>query len=262
LVICPGVNDGDVLDRSIDDLLERYPRVQSVAAVPVGLTRIRTERAMSRGMPLRQFRADEADRVLDQVESARRRAFARFGEPVVYAADELYLVAGRDVPPAADYADWAQLENGVGLVRQLLDDWEWLRQRLPTALPRPRHLTMACGTLIAPALERIVSQMSAVGNLKCDLQVVANRLFGDEVTCSGLLVGRDLIAALEGADLGDTVVLPRDMFDHSGRITLDDMTVDDIGTALKRPVVTARCLSALDVMLVDGQPKPIAGDAR
>jgi len=250
LVTCPEINDGAFLERSIDDLLSRYPRVQTIAAVPVGLTRVRTERTMSRGMPLRKFRPEEAARVLEQVEAAQERARARHGLPIVYAADEFYLVAGREVPAAQEYDDWSQLENGVGLVRLLLDDWQALRRSLPAALPWPRHLSMACGTLIAPVLERIVAAMNGIGNLRVDLHVVRNRLFGDEVTCSGLLVGRDLLDALHGRELGDTLVLPRDMFDHSGTLTLDDMTLDELQEGAGRPIRTVKRVTELREVLV------------
>jgi NifB/MoaA-like Fe-S oxidoreductase len=213
--------------------------------VPVGLTRIRTERTMSRGMPLRTFRPDEAARVLQQVEPYRRENLRRHGVPIVYASDEFYLLAGRAVPPAEDYDDWAQLENGVGLVRQLLDDWQELRGRLPAALPAQRHLSMACATLIAPVLQGIVDEMNGIGNLRVDLHVVPNRLFGPEVTVSGLMVGRDLLASLESCTLGDTLVLPRDMFDHTGRLTLDDMTVRDLETATGRPIAQVKRFTEL-----------------
>ncbi len=240
LVTCPGINDGANLERSIADLLARYPQVQTIAAVPVGLTKIRTERTMSRGMPLRKFRPDEAARVVETIEAVQAINMERYGVPIVYASDEFYLVAGRDVPPAEHYDDWSQLENGVGLVRQLLDDWDGLKATLPTALPRPRHLTMACATLIAPVLQGIVDEMSRIGNLRVDLHVVRNTLFGDEVTVSGLLVGRDLLGALAGHELGDTLVLPRDMFDHGGTVTLDDMTVEQLQQQTGRPIVKVK----------------------
>jgi len=253
LVTCPGINDGEHLERSIADLMTRYPRVQTIAVVPVGLTKIRTERTMSRGMPLRKFRPDEAARVLEQVEAAQRRNMERYGEPIVYACDEFYLVAGRDVPPADYYYD-EQRENGVGLVRQLLDDWRELKAALPRTLPRPRHLTMACGTLIAPVLQRIVDDMNrSVGNLRVDLRVVTNRLFGAEVTVSGLIVGRDLLDALsEGEEhaLGDTLVLPRDMFDSTGTVTLDDMTVHELEATVQRPIATVKRFTELREILI------------
>ena len=252
LVTCPGINDGEHFERSVEELLTRYPQVQTIAAVPVGLTKVRTERTMSRGMPLRKFRPDEAARLLAQVERFQECATARHGAPIVHASDELYLLAGRTVPEAAHYEDMeeAQLENGVGLTRQLIDDWRRVRSALPAALPRPRHLTMACGTLIAPVLQEIVDEMNGVGNLRVDLRPVRNTLFGDEVTVSGLIVGRDLLGALDGHEVGDTVVLPRDMFDHSGRVTLDDMARDDLVDRLGKPIVTVKRFTELREVLL------------
>ncbi len=249
LVTCPGINDGDLLERSVSDLMERFPQVQTIAAVPVGLTKVRTERTMSRGMPLRKFEPEEARRVIAQLEPVQEYNRARYGTPVIYAADEFYLVAGLPVPPADDYDDWSQLENGVGLTRQLLDDWRDLRRRLPAMLPRPRRLSLACGTLIAPVLQQVVDEMNEIGGLRVDLHPVRNTLFGDEVTCSGLLVGRDLIGALDGKMLGDTLVLPRDMFDHSGTLTLDDMTLDEIRGQIGRPIETVKRIDRLREVL-------------
>ncbi len=262
LVTCPGINDGPYLEKSIADLLARFPAVRSIAAVPVGLTRIRTERTMSRGMPLRTFRSDEAARVLEQIEPYQQDNLRRHGVPVVYASDEFYLLAGRDVPAAESYDDWSQLENGVGLVRQLLDDWQTLRSQLPATLPVPRHLSFACATLIAPVLQGIVDEMNGIGNLRVDLHVVPNRLFGSEVTVAGLIVGRDLLAALEGRELGDTLVLPRDMFDHTGRLTLDDMTVDDLEAEAGRPIARVKRFTALyEILMAPGERRAAtAGD--
>ncbi len=249
LVTCPGINDGPYLERSIADLMARFPQVQTIAAVPVGLTRIRTERTMSRGMPLRKFEPAEALRAVETIEAVQAENMRRYGVPVVYASDELYLVAGREVPPAEHYDDWSQLENGVGLVRQLQDDWQSLKRGLPARLPRPRHLTLACATLIAPVLQRIVDEMNAIENLRVDLHVVTNRLFGAEVTVSGLIVGRDLLDTLAPHDLGDTLVLPRVMFDHGGTLTLDDMTLDQIERAAGRPVATVKRFTELQEVL-------------
>lgn len=264
LVTCPGINDGDHMARSIADLVARFPRVRTIAVVPVGLTRIRTERTMSRGMPLRKFTREEAGRVLDQVDTVQKENQRRYGAPIVHASDELYLVAGRTVPPAEHYADLSQLENGVGLVRQLLDDWRRLRRSLPKRLPRPRHISMACATLIAPVLQNIADQMNRIGNLRADLHVVSNRLFGDEVTVSGLLAGRDVLDTLDGRELGDILVLPRDMFDHSGTVTLDDMTLGEMQHAARRPIAAVKRFVDMQEVLVaqNYHPSVDAGSTR
>jgi NifB/MoaA-like Fe-S oxidoreductase len=131
----------------------------------------------------------------------------------------------------------------------MLEDWRQLRQQLPATLPRPRHLTLACGTLAASLLQGIVDEMNGIGNLRVDLHVVRNKLFGDEVTCSGLLVGRDLLEALEGHELGDTLVLPRVMFDHDGQRTLDDVTLEEIQQTVSRPTTLVKRVGELREVL-------------
>ena len=240
LVLCPGINDGDDLPRSVEELLGRYPAVRSIGIVPVGLTRIRTERTASSKNPLRRFRAEEAGMVVDTVRPYQRANVSIHGEPIVYLSDEFYLLSSRRVPGRAHYTDLSQLENGVGMVRVLVDDWHRVRRRLPSALPASRHLTMVCGELIAPILRGIAERLNEVENLKVDVVAVENRLFGSEVTVSGLISGRDLVERLEGEDLGDTVVVPRVMFDRAGKLTLDDMTVKMLEDRLRRPIVLAR----------------------
>jgi putative radical SAM enzyme (TIGR03279 family) len=235
LVLCPGINDGEDLQTSIHDLLARYPYVQSIAAVPVGLTKIRTERTASAKNPLRRFGSDEARRVIRAVQPYQGANRARYGEPVVYLSDEFYLLAGEKVPGRAHYTDLSQLENGVGMVRLLLDNWRIAKRGLPASLPEPRHLTLACGTLIYPVLATMVAELNAVANLQVDLFPIENRLFGGEVTVSGLIAGEDVIERLQCEALGDIVVLPRVMFDRAGSVTLDDVTLEQMAHCLGRP---------------------------
>ncbi len=240
IVLCPGINDGQDLHASVEELLDRYPHVRSVAVVPVGLTRVRTERTASSKNPLRRFSAGEARGVVRAVQPYQRRNKDVLGEPVVYLADEFYLLAGMRVPGRAHYMDLSQLENGVGMVRVLVDDWHGLKRRLPPALPAPRHLTLACGQLIAPVLLGVARRLNEVENLRVDLVPIENRVFGAEVTVSGLITGGDLIERLARERLGDTVVLPRVMFDLAGEVTLDDMSVSMLENLLHRPVRLAR----------------------
>lgn len=249
LVLCPSINDGDDLHRSVEELLARYPMVRTIAAVPVGLTRIRTERTASSKNPLRRFRAGEAAAVIRAVAPYQRANRARYGEPVVYLSDELYLLAGRQVPGRAHYTDLSQLENGVGMVRMLLDAWRAIERALPPALAAPRHLTLVCGTLIYPVLARMVARLNRITHLRVDLFPIENRLFGSEVTVSGLIAGHDLLDRLAGEQLGEVVVLPRVMFDRDARVTLDDLTIDHLATHLGRPVVLAEGIRDLERLI-------------
>ncbi|MDB5075888.1 MAG: hypothetical protein JWO42_2067 [Chloroflexi bacterium] len=236
LVLCPGINDTDDLHSTVQDLMARYPMVRSMSAVPVGLTRIRTERTASAKNPLRRFRADEAARVIRELKPYQREYVKKYGEPVVLLSDEFYLLADEQVPGRAHYTDLAQLENGVGMVRMMLDTWRSMKRSMPAALPQARHLTLACGTLIYPVLAKLVEELNDVENLKVDLFPIENRLFGSEVTVSGLIAGEDLVDRLQQEDLGEVVVVPRVMFDRAGEVTLDDLTLDALQERLGRRV--------------------------
>lgn len=250
LVLCPTINDGDLLEASLHDLVSRFPHVQSISAVPVGLTKIRTERTASAKNPLRRFRADEAARVIAQLKPWQDRCLRDLGTRLVFASDEFYLMAGQRVPGAPHYEGFAQMENGVGLTRRLLDDFSQLLRRLPPTLSHPRHLSLCCATLIAPVLRALVERLNQIANLTVDLHVIENTLFGSEVTVSGLITGNDTITTLRDRPLGDTVVLPRVMFDESGQRAIDDVLLSDIEQALNRPVAVVRGIRALEEILV------------
>ena len=235
IVLVPGMNDGPVLRQSIQTLMTLWPTVQTLAVVPVGLTRFH------RGA-VRIATATEAAAALDLAESHWPQLRAERGITWLYPSDELYLTAGRPIPASTLYDDPAQMENGVGLVRSLLDDWQAVRDNLDDWPWRSRRLTWVCGTAIAPTLAEIASRLGDLTDTKIDVHPVANRFFGEQVTVSGLLTGGDVIAALEGGAL-DQIVLPRAMFDSGGTITLDDLTVDEISKALGAPVCVAGDIS-------------------
>ena len=250
LVLCPGINDTDDLHSSVNDLLNLYPMVKSISAVPVGLTKIRTERTASSKNPLRRFHADEAARVIIALRPYQRRMLAEHAEPIVYISDEFYLLADKPVPARSHYTDVSIRDNGVGLVRLLIDTFRSMRRRLPQSLPAPRHLTLACGTLIYPVLREIVATLNSIENLQVDLYPIENRLFGSEVTVSGLIAGEDLIDRLQGERLGDSLVLPRVMFDYAGRVTLDDLTVEHIAARLGCQVHVVEGIGDLERLLL------------
>jgi len=245
IVLLPGVNDGPHLQRSLGDLVARYPAVQTIGVVPVGLTRYH------RG-GCRTYTAREAAHLIDDIAPMQAELRAAHGETIVHLADEWYLLAGREVPPDEMYDDYAQIENGIGLVRQLLDDSARVRfQRLPGA----RTYTLACGTLIAPLLRAAVADMRTHRSPEIEIVPIVNRLFGETVTVSGLLSGEDVVDALARRDRGDVVLLPRAMFSagcgleggraegaaagESALVTLDGVTLADISERLGRPVQVA-----------------------
>ncbi len=237
LVLVPGLNDGPHLTRSLTDLAElAFAPVASVGVVPVGLTRYH------RG-PLRTYRPAEMAAVLEQIAPWQARLRREHGVGWVYAADEWYLALDRDAPPAGDYDDYPQIENGVGMVRQSLEGWA--NCKLQIADSRLQRGTVVCGTLIAPLMARLADELEALGGPRVTVRPVVNQFFGPTVTVSGLLTGRDVVAALREQPPDGPLFLPRAMFDTAGERTLDDWTLQVIQDALGAPVIVAESWAAL-----------------
>ena len=254
IVIVPGVNDGAVLRRSIEDLVALWPALRTLALVPVGLTRY-----LRRGVRLLQP-AEAAD-ILEAAATYIRGFRRRLGRTWLYPSDELYLLAGEEVPEAAFYDDQAQRENGVGLVRLLLDDWRRARPGLES-LPGFHGITLACGTLIAPILQGMACELTAATGLDVQIQPVANQFFGATVTVSGLLTGSDVLAALAGQDLGQHLFLPRSMFGDEGNRTLDDLSPEAIAENLDVKLSLVSCMSEVLTVLKRWRPRQAAKEAR
>lgn len=238
IVLCAGVNDGPVLEQSLADLADRYPVVQSVAVVPVGLTRYSKVRAIRRPTPA------EARAALRVIGAVARRMRAEVGRGFVYGSDELYLLAGERLPGAAAYDGFPQLQNGVGLIRLLLESWRRLRRRLPQRVEPPRRVACVCGQAVAPALRAIAEELGRVPGLQVEVVPVANRFFGEAVTVSGLLAGRDLSGALRSG-AWDLAVVPRSAFGFEGAQTLDGMTLEALRSEVPFPVVPASSVAEL-----------------
>lgn len=229
VVIVPGMNDGLVLEQTVASLLNKWPTVQTLALVPVGVTR-------NCAPQVRGLTADEASDVLKLAEAVRPRVAEETGRTWLYPSDELYLLADREVPPAGYYDDPAQKENGVGLVRELLDDWTYTREGLPPRLFSGVSATLVCGTLIAPTLAKLAAEASQITGARLMVRPVRNSYFGDTVTVSGLLTGADVLSELKTMALSDVVCIPRAMLDEMGERTLDDMTTEALAQALGVPV--------------------------
>jgi putative radical SAM enzyme (TIGR03279 family) len=238
VVLVPGLNDGEHFAQTISDLTTLYQDpVASVGVVPVGLTKYH------RGQ-CRTHTPGESRALLDQVTAWRFENRQGIGRAFVHPSDEWYLVAEREVPPADEYDGFPQVENGVGMVRRLLDDWNEIKAELPALDRKPA--TLVCGTLIAPVMARIVDELNVLANANWQLASVVNQFLGPMTTVSGLLTGQDVVRALDGRDLGQVVLLPRTMFDgrygvdpaHVGK-TLDDMHLANVSAQLGVRVQTA-----------------------
>lgn len=242
LVIVPGFNDGEWLARSIRELAELWPAeggggVLSISVVPVGLTR-------QHKYGMRPHTPAEAAATLDFVEALQPEFLARFGMRFVYPTDEWYLVTGRDVPPLEAYDGQELHENGLGMVRAYLDDWDAVREEIAATAtpPAPRTITLATATLFAPTLRRTAAEFAALTGCAVTVVPILNTRLGETITVAGLLMAGDAIDQLQAAGVGDLVVLPRVMFDHPDTVSLDDLSPQDAANRLGRPVALADSL--------------------
>ena len=243
LVLCPTINDGKHLERSIRDLTALRPIVESISVVPVGLTKYNNMIKMGELPPLRHYTREEAELVIDQVEVYQRRFEAENpdGDPFVFLSDEWYYLTQREFPPARHYGSYAQIENGVGMTRYLIDQWARTKRRLPTAMAKPRRVTLVTGTMAQPIIEGLAEDVREIEGIEVQVLPVVNRFFGAEVTVAGLLCGQDVLATLEEhGNLGDLVLLPRVMLDNEGVRFLDDITVEEFKARLPAPTEFVR----------------------
>ena len=239
LVLCPPINDGPHLDRSIHDLAELRPIVESISVVPVGLTKYNNMMKTGDLPPLRHYMRDEAEAVIDQVERYQRHFEAEDpeGYPFVYLSDEWYYLTEREFPPAKHYGLYAQIENGVGMTRYLIEQWARSKRKLPASIPQPRRVTMVTSMMARPVIEQFAEDIRKVEGLEVQVLPIVNKFFGAEVTVAGLLCGQDVLETLEeNENLGDLVLLPRVMLDNAGERFLDDTSVEEFKA--KSPVRT------------------------
>jgi putative radical SAM enzyme (TIGR03279 family) len=243
LVVVPGFNDGQWLERSVRELEGLWPGrdggggVASISVVPVGLTK-------QHKYGMRPHTPEEAAQTLDYVEALQAVYLRRLGVRFVYPTDEWYLVTGRDVPPLSAYDGQELHENGLGMVRAFLDEWETLKAEIAATpvKPNPRRLTLTTATLFAPTLRVHAAEFAALTG--CDVSVlpIVNERLGETITVAGLLMGSDVVEQIAAAGPGDLVVLPRVTFDHPDQIALDDLSPQDIANRLGRTVALADSL--------------------
>jgi putative radical SAM enzyme (TIGR03279 family) len=251
IVICPGLNDGPVLEATLADLSALGGAIESIAIVPVGLT------AHREGLPaVRAVTPDVATLVLDTVGRWQERCRKERGSRVVYAADELYLLAGREPPPLSAYEHLPQIENGVGLLRSFEADFDERAERLGDRIERALRVVIVTGTLAAPFLERVIAPGLARAGVESNVIAVENTLFGSVVTVAGLLAGADIARAIAEAPDADLYLIPGQALNEDG-VTLDGMTVDGIEEAAgRRPVVATDDLIGAILDFVEEEVDP------
>ncbi len=228
IVLCKGINDGEELERSIRDMVKWMPNLQSVSVVPVGMTKYRE------GLyPLEPFQKEDAREVLGIIHKWQDKLYQEYGTHFIHAGDEWYLLAEVDVPEEERYDGYLQLENGVGMMRLLLNEFEEGFQKLEGDA-KERHASLATGKLAYPFIKQMAERLTEkYPNLDMQVYCIRNDFFGESITVAGLITGQDLKAQLTGQKLGDRLLLPIAMLRNEEDVFLDDMTISQLSEALQ-----------------------------
>jgi putative radical SAM enzyme (TIGR03279 family) len=232
VVLCPAINDGDVLRKTIFDLSAEYPRITSVAIVPLGLTRYNTDPRLTAVTP--EFCRD----VIEQVTAIQKKLQAELRTNFALLGDEIYLRAGRPIPATTHYGDYPQIEDGVGMVRSFVNEFARITRRIERdgkANLQNKGGTILTGTLFAPVLRTLVDKLNNRFGSQLIVEPVENGYFGGDVSVAGLLTGRDLLSARERIK-GEFVLIPRQMLKSDDEIMLDGMRIGEVAESLRLPV--------------------------
>ncbi|MCR5719942.1 MAG: DUF512 domain-containing protein [Lachnospiraceae bacterium] len=235
IVLCKGVNDGAELDYSIKKMMEYIPNLQSVSVVPVGLSRHRE------GLyPLEPFDAKDSAAVIDMIEAYQKICYEKYGCHFIHASDEWYIQAGRDLPPEENYDGYLQLENGVGMIRLMINEFNKRLDELKSAdfkLENKRHISVATGRLVEGYIKRFVDILEKeYPGLSVNVYAIRNDFFGERITVSGLICACDLMAQLKDKDLGEALLLPCNILRYNEDVFLDDVHLSEVVSTLQVPV--------------------------
>ncbi len=260
IVLCPGVNDGVELDRSVRDLIDLYPTVQTVSVVPVGASPKLEDWSLGHdGIELVRPTPEYARQIVAQMAILQREARAAHGVTIAQCSDEYYVTAGVPVPPRANYDGFPQYENGIGMVRTMLDAWSRTRARIKREGLKPgvagRKFAVATGALGGQILPPVAEDFAALTNTSVQVVPIENTVFGERVNVSGLLCGADYVRALKDIE-ADFFVLPRPSLDYFGEKFLDSMTVDEVEAKLGRPLAFASQWSEIYRIAAAGAIRP------
>lgn len=246
IVLCPGLNDGAELDRTISDIIQMRPFAQTLGIVPVGLTKFREN-----CYPLTTFDAEGAKKVIEQVKVWQEKMRKETGKAFVYLSDEFYLMAGVPLPSADEYDGFPQLDNGIGLTRNFIEQWRDTKIKEDN-YDEKLKLDVVCGKSAGKVIKKLVADLT-INNLDANVLALENDFFGHEVTVTGLLTGQDIIKNLEKTKSGrDGIIIPACALRSGEDIFLDDYTLDDIKKAFPNEVVkVANDAITLKTLLAD-----------
>jgi putative radical SAM enzyme (TIGR03279 family) len=240
IVLTPGLNDGAHLDRTLSDLAALFPAVRSCSVVPVGVTRYQKDGVLPFGRP-------DMEKVIAQVEHHQKKFLSHLESRFAFLTDEWYLAAGKPVPPLNAYEEIDLRENGLGLVRNFLEDWDAAKRGLAVKKTRFRgkQATLVTGTLFVRTLESAAGEFSKFTGVALDVLGVKNRCFGETVTVAGLLTARDVIDAVRAQGGAGPVFLPRAMFSSPPAVSLDDLTTRAIEKEIGRKIILVETMSGI-----------------
>ncbi|MBR6147271.1 MAG: DUF512 domain-containing protein [Lachnospiraceae bacterium] len=229
IVLCKGVNDKDELERTISDLYEYLPYLQSVSIVPVGVTKYRD------GLyKMDAWEKEDAEYLIDQVEKWQKKAYAQYGLHFVHASDEWYINANRQLPEAERYDGYLQIANGVGTMRSMIDEFEEELDNFKGFKENEEKVTVVCGELPYAYIKMMADKlMNDHPHKEINVIPVKNRFFGESITVTGLLTGQDIVYALKDINLGNRVLLSENILKADEEIFLDDMTLNEFKEVLQ-----------------------------
>jgi putative radical SAM enzyme (TIGR03279 family) len=230
IVLCPGMNDGAALEQTIKDLAQLYPQVVSLAVVPVGLTKYRDKLPQ-----LRKVTWQDATICLEMIHQHQKKFLSQHGGRFVYPADEFYLLAAQNLPSFSDYEDFHQLENGVGMIAKFRQQALEVLQEIESL--EVDKITLITGCLFQNELKKFAEQLSSKAGVVLEVIAIKNDFFGPDVTVTGLITGTDLLDQLQGLTLGNGLLIPDVMLKDGNSFFLDDMSIEDIKSALHLPVI-------------------------
>lgn len=249
IVVQPGLNDGAELDRSIRDIRAFHPHVETLSVVPVGLTKWRDKCA-----EVTEVTPHLARQIVRQVGAYQRQFQAELGYPFVYLSDEFYLLIEQPFPANHHYGDYPQLENGVGLCRLLITEFNRRRRFLPDSLPHKRRVVVATGTSGSKVLPPLIARLNQIRNLQVEMVTVPNDFLGHSVTVAGLLGGRDILGALRRHMPADAALIPSVSLREGDGVFLDDFRLEALQSALPCPVTPVDARGGDFIAAVLGRP--------
>lgn len=244
VVVCPGINDGVHLERTLLDLGQFHhgdtPTVASVAVVPVGLTKFRPQED-----ELTPVSREKAAEVISQVQTLQGKFRQQLGSHFAWLADEWFLIAQEELPAESHYEEYPQIDNGVGSIRSFLKQFATAAKHLPQKVEPPRQFTWVVGNAVEKAFQPILHQLNQVDGLSVNMVALCSNYWGQNISVTGLLTGEDLLEGLQDKELGNAVLLPTVMLKHEDTCFLDDMTLEQLACKLDIPILPVRGVEEL-----------------